>query len=137
MIRHTNWRHQNIRPGNNSRHSGILRSQWRIFCETLWKFDSFKNEIHILGRNLLDRLVIFKENFGFKASKTQNSKKIFYWFMLSYIIINFLQFRLSILPNIFCQLKYFLGTRIPGSTTISTSAESIYTCMHWIEGQNA
>ena len=24
-------------------------------------------------------------------------------------------------PNIFCQLKYFLGSRIPGSTTISTS----------------
>ena len=25
------------------------------------------------------------------------------------------------MQNIFCQHKYFLGTRIPGSTTISTS----------------
>ena len=111
------------RPGYNSWLSGILRSQWRIFCETPWQFDSFINKIHILGRNLLGKLLFFKENFEFKASKTLNSKKMFYWFMLSYIIINFLQFRLSILPNIFCQLKYFLGTRIPGYTTISTSGK--------------
>ena len=31
---------------------------------------------------------------------------------------------MSILTNIFCTLNYFLGTRTPGSTTISTSVAS-------------
>ena len=36
----------------------------------------------------------------------------------------------SMLPNIFCQVKYFLGTRIPGSTTISTWRQGVIMIMN-------
>ena len=43
--------------------------------------------------------------------------------------IHFCQSAVNI-PNIFCQFKYFLGTRFPGSTTISRSASYDQVCKY-------
>ena len=69
----------------------------RIFFETLYKFDSFINKIHILGRHLLGKFLIFKENLGFKASKTPIQRK--YSIDSCYLtLLSILQFSVSILP---------------------------------------
>ena len=66
------------------------------------------------------QIVPFQRNFGNMASETPNSKKIFYWFILSYIIIN-LTIKHGGCAKYFLPNQIFSGTRIQGSTTIATS----------------
>ena len=68
------------------------------------KFNRFIINIYV-GHQFLGKLLHFKEKFGNMASETPNSKKIFDWFILSYIIIN-----LMIKHGNFG--KYFLPTQI-------------------------
>ena len=104
--------YQQNRPRNNSYLSGILRSHWKNVCEMPYKIQPFSNKIYILGRNLMLQLLHFKETFGNMASETSNSKKIFDWFILSYIMIN-LPIKSGLIFSYNSNIFWVLGSQDP------------------------
>ena len=100
-----------FKPANNAWLSVILWLFWKNVCE---------NKVNT-GFLIIKQIQIGEENWKIILLKTLLGRVIVS-FKLEEIIWSLHDFLTRNFPNNFCSLKKFLGTRIPGYTTICMSA---------------
>ena len=118
-----------VRPENNSYLSGILAKSWQISAKMRCQYASFWI------------IKTFAEIYRFKFNMSVSK----YYFQMLRINVDIIyiyncrnrRYRMILQEsrvynlNTFCQLKYFVGARLPGYTTISTSVVCTFNKKEW------